>query len=47
MSDDDEDIIEAIDNGDGSFDYLLKFYNGGVGFHECLQEAFDKLNKNK
>ena len=39
-----EEIIKAEIQKDGSIDFELRFYNGGAGFEECLQEAMDKLN---
>jgi hypothetical protein len=39
----DEEIIKAQQKKDGTIEYELKYYNGGVGFDECLEEAFDKL----
>ncbi|MFT6125800.1 MAG: glycosidase [Flavobacteriaceae bacterium] len=40
-----EEIIEAkyvgFDNSQIGFE--LRYYNGGAGFEECLQEAMDKL----
>tara|TARA_R110000868_G_scaffold76573_2_gene220076 strand:- start:16918 stop:17280 length:363 start_codon:yes stop_codon:yes gene_type:complete len=47
MDYDDEEIIIATDNGDGTINFNLKFYNGGAGFGECLDEALGKLNKDK
>ena len=38
-----EEIIRADYNQDGNINYELKYYNGGAGFNECLEEAFDKL----
>ena len=40
-----DDIIIADKKEDGTIEYELKYYNGGVGFDECLEEAFDKLLK--
>jgi len=42
----DEDIIEAklIGFDNSQIAYELRYYNGGAGFEECLEEAFDKLN---
>ena len=40
----DDDIIRANFNQDGTIDYELRFYNGGTGFEECLEEAFDNLD---
>jgi len=37
------DIILANENPDGSISYELKYYNGGAGFDECLEEALNKL----
>jgi hypothetical protein len=41
----DEEIITAkyigFDNSQVGFE--LRYYNGGAGFEECLEEAFDKL----
>jgi len=37
-----DEIIIADKNNDGSYDYTLKFYNGGTGFDECLEEAINK-----
>lgn len=39
----DQDIIKASRNDDGSISYHLMFYNGGASFGECLEEALDKL----
>jgi len=41
----DEDIMEAKELEDGTIVYELKYYNGGAGFEECLEEAMDKMNK--
>jgi len=38
----DEEIIKAEAKGD-AIEYELRYYNGGAGFEECLDEAFDKL----
>jgi hypothetical protein len=40
-----EDIIEAKIIDTGVIEYELKYYNGGAGFKECLEEAFNKLDK--
>ena len=39
----DDDIIKASLNEDGTIEYELRYYNGGAGFDECMEEAFDKL----
>jgi len=41
----DEDIIKANQKEDGTIEYELRYYNGGAGFDECIEEAFDKLYK--
>ncbi len=42
----DDDIIKAeFDNTCEGINYELRFYNGGAGFDECLEEAFDKIVK--
>jgi hypothetical protein len=38
-----DDIIQAELKDNGTIEYDLKYYNGGAGFEECLEEAFDKL----
>lgn len=43
--DEDGDIRTASNRADGRVDYEVRFYNGGAGFDECIEEAFDKLNK--
>ena len=40
----DEDIIKADLMDDGTIVYELRYYNGGAGFQECMEEAFDKLD---
>lgn len=39
----DDDIIKARELADGSIEFELRFYNGGAGFEECLEEAFEKM----
>lgn len=40
-----EEIIEAKMNEDKKqINFELRFYNGGAGFSECLEEAFDKVD---
>jgi hypothetical protein len=41
--DESDDIIRAKEISKDSYEYELRFYNGGAGFRECLEEAFDKL----
>jgi len=40
---DEYEIIRAKEIEKDTYEYELKFYNGGAGFSECLEEAFDKL----
>jgi len=40
----DEDLIEAKIVNDHTIEYDLKFYNGGTGLEECLEESLDKLD---
>jgi len=42
--DPDADIIEANEKEDGTIEYELRYYNGGAGFNECLDDAFDNLH---
>ena len=37
------EIIEAKEISPGKIEYELQYYNGGAGFEECLNEAFEKL----
>ena len=39
-----EDIIKAKKIDEGIIEYELKYYNGGAGFSECMEEAFNKLD---
>lgn len=43
----DEDIFIMKDNKDGTYDYEVMYYNGGCGFTEAIEEAFENLNKTK
>jgi ATP:corrinoid adenosyltransferase len=36
---DTEDIFKAIDNKDGTYDFVVSFYNGGCSFNEAIEEA--------
>jgi hypothetical protein len=38
------EIIEAKIIKEGVIEYELKYHNGGAGFSECMEEAFDKLD---
>lgn len=39
----DEEIIKAQEVSDGVIEYELRYYNGGAGFAECLEEAINKI----
>ena len=38
-----EDIFEAEKNDDGSINFLVKFYNGGCGLEEAIEEAVSRI----
>lgn len=40
----DDDICEAVKNNDGSIDFHIMYYNGGVSFQEMIQEVFNIAN---
>lgn len=31
------------DNGDGTYDYFMEFYNGGVCLRDCIENELEKL----
>lgn len=37
------DILEIYPNNDGSYSYVMKFYNGGTCLSECLEEKLNKI----
>lgn len=39
----DEDIYEMYPNEDGSYSYVMKFYNGGTCLSECLEEKLNEI----
>ena len=41
-TDPDDDIVEVTKNKDGSYDYMLKFYNGGACLTELLENEIRK-----
>ena len=43
--DEDQDLCEATPNEDGSFNFILQFYNGGAGFGEVFEEVVNTLPK--
>jgi hypothetical protein len=36
---DTEDIFKATDNGDGTYDFVVSYYNGGCSFGEAIEKA--------
>jgi hypothetical protein len=40
-----EDIYYLKDNGDNTFDFVMKFYNGGTCLEECIEEELEKILK--
>jgi hypothetical protein len=40
----DDEIITAKVIDEGVIEWELRYYNGGAGFSECMEEAFDKLD---
>lgn len=41
----DDDASFLKDNGDGTYDYFMEFYNGGTCLEECLEYELEKINK--
>lgn len=41
----DDDIFELTKNEDGTYSYLLRYYNGGCGFEEALETAYDNMKE--
>lgn len=39
----DEDIFDAHDNGDGTIDYEVMYYNGGCSFNEAIGYALEDM----
>jgi len=42
---DEQDIMEATENPDGTISFILQFYNGGCGFEEALECALEETIK--
>lgn len=42
---DDEDIYELKSNGDGTYSFIMRFYNGGTCLSECIEEELEKLKQ--
>jgi hypothetical protein len=38
-----DDFSNLKDNGDGTYDYFMTFYNGGVCLRECIENELEKL----
>ena len=38
-----DDISFLKDNGDGTYDYFIEFYNGGTYLGECIYDELKKL----
>ena len=45
--DDCDGIFESIKNKDGSIDFHVRYYNGGCGFSEALEEALKQQLNNQ
>jgi len=43
----DDDIFELTSNEDGTFNYLVMYYNGGCGFSEAIEYAVTEYNETK
>ena len=41
----DEDIDIFTDNGDGTYSFVMQFYNGGTCLQECLEDGLKRLKK--
>ena len=44
---DDDTFSRLQDNGDGTFSFHTRFYNGGTCMSEMITEALEKLDKKK
>jgi len=44
---DNKDFAEAKENDDGTISFTLKYYNGGAGFDEVLEWAFEDMEEKK
>lgn len=42
-----DDIFEMNPSGDGEFEFLLKYYNGGCGFDEAMEAAYENMKEDK
>ena len=41
--DDYNDIYKITDNKDGTYSFIMKFYNGGTCLTECMEEQLEKI----
>jgi hypothetical protein len=39
-----DDFSKLKDNGDGTYDYIMTFYNGGTYLRECIEGELEKLS---
>ncbi len=39
----DEEIADITPNDDGTYDYEVRYYNGGAGFDEMIWECFNRI----
>lgn len=43
----DQDIFNSHKNEDGSINFEVRYYNGGCGFDEAIEEALNNMELNK
>ena len=41
----DDEMLIMDKNPDGTLSYIVKFYNGGCGFNEALEAAYERIKK--
>lgn len=41
----DDDIYELTKNKDGTYSYILRYYNGGCDFDEALETAYENIKE--
>jgi len=42
---DESDVYFMQENPDGTYTFVMQFYNGGTYLDECLEEELEKINK--
>jgi hypothetical protein len=42
---DESDVFHMQENPDGTYTFVMQFYNGGTCLDECLEEALEKIVK--